>query len=213
MNNAKFISASEIKKRFSISSNTLRGWAEDKKIEFIRPNNTRRLYNINDVNKFFGVNEKEVKERETICYARVSSSLQSGDLERQVEQLREKYPDATIIKDIGSGLNWKRKGFKDMVDRVFEGTVKEVVVTYNDRLCRFGSEFVEWVLQKHNTKLVVLNKSNEIETPTRELEEDLLSIVTVFVARNNGKRAAKYKKERNKKVDESENFSNTRTEK
>jgi predicted site-specific integrase-resolvase len=81
------------------------------------------------------------------------------------------------------------------LERVYAGNIEKVVVTYRDRLCRFGIEPIEWVFSKHNVEFVVLNHSDE-PGGTQELAEDLLSITTVFVARNNGKRSAKYKKQR-----------------
>jgi putative resolvase len=109
------------------------------------------------------------------------------------------------IQDIGSGLNWKRKGFMEILDGVYEKTISEVVVFHKDRLCRFGFELVEFIMEKAGTKLLVHDKiettteTNEKSTtkytsPEQELAEDLLSIVTVFVARNNGKRSNGYKK-------------------
>ena len=47
-----------------------------------------------------------------ICYCRVSSENQKDDLERQVKYMKEKYPDYLIIKDVGSGINFNRKGYK-----------------------------------------------------------------------------------------------------
>jgi len=77
-------------------------------------------------------------------------------------------------------------GFKTILDQILEGMVEEIVVSYKDRLCRFGFEMFEQVCKKFNTTIMVLNKDQEEEEDrTKELSEDLLS---VFVARNNGLR-------------------------
>jgi hypothetical protein len=94
-------------------------------------------------------------------------------------------------QDIGSGLNWKRKGFETLLELIHKDSVSEVVVAYKDRLCRFGFELFEWICQKHNTKIVVLNSVPETEDRTKELAEDLFAIVNVFVAKNNGLRSSR----------------------
>jgi putative resolvase len=200
MNN-EYISANKITRKYDITSGTLRRWTEENKIRCIRPNpeslrGGKRLYNTKDINKIFGQKEEDIDERITLCYARVSSNHQKEDLERQIEVLSKAYPNSKVIKDIGSGINWKRQGFRALLERVSEGNVKEVVVTYKDRMCRFGYELVEWILQKNDTKLVVLNKDTDVQDISRELSDDLLAITTVFVAKNNGLRAAQYKRDR-----------------
>lgn len=196
MNNDKYISPRHITKQFNITSGTLRLWAENGKIRCIRPNQTGgRLYNTSDIEQIFGSNSA-FKNQKTICYARVSSSHQKEDLERQETFFKQKYPDAIILKDIGSGLNWKRKGFNSLLEQIIAGDIKEVVVTYKDRLCRFGIELVEWIFKKFNVKLMVLSQNIDQKDISRELAEDLLAITTVFVARNNGLRAGAYRRQR-----------------
>jgi predicted site-specific integrase-resolvase len=202
MNNDKYISPSRLTKQFDITSGALRLWAESGKIRFLRPNGTgRRIYHIEDVKRIFDIKE-DVVQRNTICYARVSSSHQKEDLQRQIEFLRERYPDTEIIKDVGSGLNWKRPGFNSLLERISKGDVKAVVVTYRDRLCRFGIELVEWIFKKADVKLLVLDRIANEKSATVELSEDLLAITTVFVARNNGLRAGMYRREKNRKSTE-----------
>src|SRR4051812_50217104 len=106
----------------------------------------------------FGDNQTRQKptQKVKVCYARVSSDHQQGDLERQIADLRQHFPGHEIISDIGSGLNWKRRGFAAILERVHAGAVDEVVVTRKDRLCRFGIELVEWIFEKNGTQLVVL---------------------------------------------------------
>ena len=142
---------------------------------------------------------KEQEKKARIIYARVSSSHQkkAGDLQRQIDDLKQTYPGYEVISDVGSGLNYKRRGFKTILERVNKGLVEEVVVRHKDRLCRYGLELVEWILEKAGTRLVVLSQSAE-QTPdaTRELADDLLAITTVFVARHNGQRSAENRRRR-----------------
>lgn len=207
MNDDKFISPCKIKKKFDVTSNTLRTWAEKDQIRHIRirDGKGKRLYNIEDVEKIFYGSKLPEQRKQVVCYARVSSNHQKGDLDRQIKLLQETYKEAEIISDIGSGLNFKRKGFQNLLDRIHNREIEKVVVAYKDRLCRFGFELVEWILKKSNTELVVLNQlSSSDESGTSELAEDLLSITTVFVARNNGNRSAKYRKQRKEEAQKKE---------
>lgn len=200
MNNSKYISPSKITKQFDITSGTLRNWAESGKISCLRPNKGRRVYNIEDVARIFGAESKETNKK-TYLYARVSSSHQKEDLERQVDLLKENYPEAILIKDVGSGLNWKRPGMCALLEHIHKGDVEQIVVTYRDRICRFGFDLIEWVFKKASVKLVVLGTDTENDR-TNELAEDLLAVTTVFVAKNNGMRAGRLKRLRNNETRE-----------
>ena len=131
--------------------------------------------------------KKDNNNKRNICYCRVSTSSQKEDLERQIEYFRCKYPDYEIIKDIGSGLNFKRKGFNTILDIAFKGDIGEVVVTHKDRLCRFGFELVLRIIESTNGKILVLDK--EETSPEKELVNDILSIITVFSSRLYGLRS------------------------
>jgi predicted site-specific integrase-resolvase len=114
-------------------------------------------------------------------------------LETQVEFFRTRYPDYEIIKDLGSGINFKRKGFLSILDSAVKGDISEVVVTHKDRLCRFGFELIERIITEHSKgKIVVLDKKET--SPEKELVDDLLSIVTVFSSRLYGLRSHTVKK-------------------
>jgi putative resolvase len=194
-----YINAKQIRSKFDIATGTLRRWADEGKISCIRPNGTKRLYKASDVCKVFATNEAApIKNKVAVCYARVSSQHQKEDLERQIELFTNKFPGRKIYRDIGSGLNWKRPGLMSLLDEVVSGNISEITVAYRDRLCRFGFELLEWLFYKNNIKLVVLNTYTDAATtsPSIELAEDLLAITTVFVAKNNGLRAGKYRKER-----------------
>jgi predicted site-specific integrase-resolvase len=200
----RYISPFKVRQKFDITSNTLRLWAEAGKIRCLRIGSDgkgKRIYHIDDINKIFGISENISikKSRKVICYARVSSNHQKEDLNRQLQTLQEHFPQADIIQDICSGLNFRRKGLETLLERVCSNTCSKVVVTYKDRLCRFGIELLEWIFKKHNVEFLVLHKNYEIEGSSTELAEDLLSITNFFVAKNNGIRSAKYRRERKEK--------------
>ena len=199
----QYVTPQSITKLYGVSSTTLRNWAEDGKIKFIRPHGGRRLYDKEDVSKIFeqpNNNQSHVMTtRKRILYARVSSPHQAEDLNRQIEFLRATYPHDQVITDIGSGLNWKRNGLNNLLEMIFNQEISEIIISYKDRLCRFGFELFEWICHKYMTKIIILNPISETEDRTKELAEDLLSIVTVFVAKNNGLRSAKNRQHRNLK--------------
>lgn len=133
------------------------------------------------------------EKKKGYIYARVSSSHQKEDLERQVRYLKELYPDYIVIKDIASGLNFHRKGLRSLLERSMYGDVGEVVVSFKDRLCRFGFELIEWFINANGGRIKVENTRNS--STEQELTEDLISIITVFSARIHGSRSYKRKRE------------------
>ncbi len=188
---SKYVRPEEACRVLKVSAESLKRWAKSGKIDFVRTSGGHRRYNLE---KFLG-RETELTSpaRKCVCYARVSSSSQKEDLERQVEALRIRYPNHTIIRDVGSGISFKRKGLKTILGLAFKGQLQELVVTYKDRLCRFGFELFSAIVKYGNGKIVVLNREGG-ETPEQELCQDLLSIVTVFSARIHGFRSGKNRK-------------------
>ena len=91
--------------------------------------------------------------------------------------------------DIGSGLNLKRKGLEKIIDMSIKGEIEEVIVTYKDRLARFGYDLIEMILKKYsNAKITIINK-NEKQTSDEELVKDIISIMNVYVAKINEMRS------------------------
>lgn len=97
-----------------------------------------------------------------------------------------------IIQDIGSGINYNRKGLSQLIDKITNGEIDKVVILYKDRLIRFGYELIENLCNKYGTKIEIID--NTEKTEEQELVEDLIQIVTVFSCRLQGKRANKAKK-------------------
>ncbi len=181
----KYISSKKASEILGLHPNTLRKYADEGKIEHIKTSSGQRRYN---VDSFLCDSKSET----IICYCRVSSYSQKPELDNQVKWMREQYPRAEIIKDIGSALNYKRKGLKSILGRCVSGEKLIVVVAYRDRLARFGFELIEWIINEYGGKVVVLN--NNIREPEQELTEDLLTIIHVFSCRLYGIRNYKNKK-------------------
>lgn len=162
--------------------NTIRRWADDGTIPSYRTKGGHRRVCIDD---YIKSPNAPSEERVTICYCRVSSPKQRDDLTRQVEYMRERYPDAEIV----AGINFERKGLRSILERAMRGTVVTLVVAYRDRIARFGSQIIEFVLQQSGGQLVV--PSGVSLSPEQELTTDLLTILHVFSCRLHGLR--KYK--------------------
>lgn len=197
-----FVTTKEACKILGVTPTTLRTWDKKGKISAIRtPTNIRR-YNRKDIYRIIGrCYDNEEKKR--LLYCRVSSKKQVDDLARQKDFLQQKFPDHSLVTDIGSGLNWKRRGLRRILECAMSGNLEEVVVAHKDRLCRFAYELIEWIIISNGGRIIVLNKDDEA-SKEQELAEDILSIVHVFSCRQMGCR--RYKNEKDK------NLSNDKTE-
>jgi len=191
-------------KLLGVTAHTLRRWDKEGKIEVVRGSGTQRLYK---VGKFLSNGDRNAPpplEKEKICYCRVSSAKQKDDLQRQESFMRDQYPNHTIVSDIGSGINWKRKGLQSILEKGFYGKVEEVVIAHRDRLCRFAFGLFQQVFKLFNIKLVVLDDDGECSSE-KELYTDVLAIIHVYACRQMGRR--NYKGRKRNKSKESENIS------
>ena len=191
--NENYLRPGEACRLLKIDRKTLYNWEKKGKIKCDRTRGGQRRVLKTDVLPDYKPTRPEITKRK-ICYCRVSTSSQKEDLARQVRFFKRKYPDYEIIKDIGSGLNSKRKGFNAILDAGIKGTVEEIVVTHKDRFCRFNFDVFEGIIKRFsNGRIVVLNRKRS--SPEEELVEDLLAIVTVFSARLHGLRSHSLKRE------------------
>ena len=159
---------------------TLRRYADSGKIKSIKNEAGQRLY---DVESY----QRGAIRTAVICYCRVSSPKQRDDLARQVDFMRQQYPDAEITQDIGSGLNFKRKGLQALLVRFMRGEQLTIVVACRDRLCRFGFELFEFMAEQNGGQIVVLDRT--VHCPETELTSDLFAILHVFSCRMHGLRS------------------------
>jgi len=183
--------------RLGISYSTLSRWVREGRIRAIRTAGGK-----------YRVPESEVrriaeglpisKEIRAVIYARVNSSDQRSDLERQVQYLTEYctskgYKIIDVLSDVASGLKTDRKGLLKLLDYVVNKQVDVVVVTYRDRLTRFGFEYLEFFFRQHGVKIEVAF-GEEPKDAHQELVEDLIEIVTSFAGKLYGMRSRRKKK-------------------
>ena len=193
----KYYSIGEFAKQIGKTIQTLRNW--DKK-DILKPSHVTkggtRYYSQEQLNHFLGLKSEKQINKKIIGYCRVSSHKQKDDLERQIENVKTymyaKGYQFEIITDIGSGINYNKKGLNQIIDMVTNSEVEKIVVLYKDRLIRFGYELIENLCDKFGTVIEIIDSTEK--TDEQELVEDLVQIITVLSCRLQGKRANKAKK-------------------
>ena len=189
----KYYTIRKVREMLGVSAQTLRNWDKSGKLRpHHRSVNGYRYYAKDDLNMLLGVKSQNGK---TIGYCRVSSTKQKDDLERQEENMKTyllaQGKPFGIISDIGSGINFKRKGLQELIKGMANRSISKVVVLYKDRLTRFGFELIEYIAALYSCEIEVVDNTEKSEQ--QELVEDLVQIVTVFSSKIKGKRANKAK--------------------
>ena len=184
----------EAARLLGVSIPTLRRWEESGKLVPERTAGKHRRYDITKLKPELAIADTT---RTTIAYARVSSHDQREDLERQ-KQVLELYCaqhvwNFTLLSDLGSGMNYHKKGLRRLLDAILSGDVGRLVITHKDRLLRFGAELVFAICEAKNVEVVILNQGEECSFE-EDLAKDVLEIITVFSARLYGSRSHKNKK-------------------
>lgn len=195
----KLYSVKDAAEMLGVHSSTLRRWEIEGKLVPQRTKGGHRRYSISQLSEVKQV--VPIDEKIVVGYCRVSSSDQKKDLETQIDTV-SKYCVAKgyqfkIVKDLGSGLNYNKKGLRELINLIQSNKVETIVINYKDRLIRFGYELIEQMCIFHNVKIEVINHTEE-KTYEQELVEDVLAIITVFSARLYGKRSHKQAKVVNK---------------
>ncbi len=174
---------------------TLRNW--DKK-GILKPHHTSsngyRYYSEEQVRQVLNI--KPSKPRIVIGYCRVSSNKQKDDLDRQIENVKtyliSQGNPFQIISDVGSGINYNKKGLQSLIQRIQSNEVEKVVILYKDRLVGFGFELIEYVANLNDCVIEIIDQTEKTEE--QELVKDMIQIITVLAVRLQGKRAHKAKK-------------------
>ena len=192
---SKYYSINEFSKILGVSTQTLRNWDNNGKLHpHHTSSNGYRYYSHEQLNQVMNI--KPNLNRKIIGYCRVSSHKQKDDLERQIENMRmyliSQGKPFEIISDIGSGINYKKKGLKQLLKLITQNKVDKIVVLYKDRLLRFGFELVEYIASLYNCEIEIVDTTKKSEQ--QELVEDLVQIITVFSCKLQGKRANKTRK-------------------
>ena len=195
----KFISIKEASELIGVTTTTLRRWEQN---GLFCPNHrtfgNHRRYELESVLKLINKNKDEENVvKKTICYSRVSTHDQKEDLTRQAKVLEiyskeHDLQNVEYINDIGSGLNYKKKGLTKLLKLILNNQIDTLVLTHKDRLLRFGSDLLINVANHFNVKTIILNEKKL--TFEEELANDVLEIITVFSSKLYGSRSNKNKK-------------------
>ena len=152
-----------------------------------------RYYSTDQLKRFLGGKEANKK---VIGYCRVSTPAQKDDLKKQVDHVRSymyaKGYQFEIIEDIGSGINYKKSGLKELLLKISRKEISKIVILYKDRLVGFGYEMIEYLCQINDVEIEVIDQTEY--SREQELTDDLIQIITVFANRLYGQRSKKTKK-------------------
>ena len=183
----------EMAQKLGVSIKTLQRWDNSGKFKAKRTPSGHRYYTEDQYLSYMGI-ELDKTRRKYVAYTRVSSRGQKDDLKNQINFIKNYTNHHGIvideyIEDIGSGLNYNRSKWNDLLRSVMHDEIDTIYITYKDRFIRFGYEWFERLCHEHGTKIIVLNDVDS--SPEQELVDDLTSVIHVFSCRLYGLR--KYK--------------------
>ena len=175
---SRLIKIGEAAKLLGISVQTLRRWEQKGQLVPDRKSDGQTRYY--DLDKLLNVQHKETNL--TLAYARVSSHDQKADLKRQAQLLSaycaSKGWSFEIIEDLGSGMNYRKKGLKRLLNLILNRQITRLVLTHKDRLLRFGAELIFALCEARQIEIVIINQGGEISFE-EELAQDVLEIIKI----------------------------------
>jgi putative resolvase len=196
-----FISIRDATKITGLHPNTLRKFADQNQVKCYKTPSGQRKFDRQSLEKFCNpvpiVVEISNNEKINYIYSRVSSKKQLDDLSRQIDYLhnyKPEYASYVSLSDVASGINFKRKGLQVILDACLQQTIGELVIAHRDRLCRFGFELIQCIVEKSGGKITILDDEQNKSTE-QELSEDLLSIIHIYSCKQMGKRSYKSKQQ------------------
>lgn len=186
------------------SVKTLQRWDREGILIAKRSLKGRRYYTEAQLLEYKGLTS--TKDSKTVAYIRVSSVGQKDDLKNQKDYINDYCRNAGIsidgwYSDIGSGLNYTRKEFNNLLSLVENGKIKKIIISHKDRFVRFGFDWFEKFCNNHGATFEIIN--DERLSPEHELVQDLISIIHVFSCRIYGLRKYKNKIKEDKEINES----------
>ena len=192
----EYYSIGKFAKMIGKTPQTLRAWHKEGNLipAHVTVGGTR-YYSQEQLNHFLGFTQQKMVNRKVIGYCRVSSNKQKDDLLRQVDNVRTymlaKGYQFEIIEDIGSGINYSKKGLNKLLDAITNYEVEKIVILYKDRLVRFGFELIETICCKYDCEIEIIDNT-EI-TENKEMVDDLIQIITNFSCCSKDSRFDKFK--------------------
>lgn len=167
-----------------VAVHTIQVWDREGGIRCVRLPSGRRRIPESEVKRLLNLKE----ERKDAIYARVLSSSQKQDLEKQIEELKKLAPTALVYTDTRSGMNFRRDGLFDLLNDIGEKKIARLYIAYEDRLARIGFELIAWICEKYGTDIVVVNEKEPLSA-REERGKDLIAINMAFSAKLFGLRS------------------------
>ena len=177
-----YVTAKEAKNILKINATTLKSWKDKGILSYKKLSDKKILYDIDSVLN----NSDMVDNRLNVIYARVSNTKQHNDLLNQIELVKSYcitngIKISKVYQDIASGMNENRKDFNILINDVISGKIKNIYISFKDRLTRFGFDYFKNLFQKYNVNIIILDELEESnKTYQDELTEDLISIIHHF---------------------------------
>lgn len=192
---ARWLKAHEVMKELHISRPTLKVWKDQNKIEYKKLSDKLYLYNVDSLNQ-----QIKSENNKYVIYARVSSSKQKDDLNRQIQILKEYslkngHKIDNVFEDIGSGMSSDRTGLNQLLNMVFKREIHTIYVSCKDRISRFGFNYFENICSKFGTKIEILDDDNfRNKDMEKELTDDLIAIIHYYSMKVYNGRRKKFNK-------------------
>ena len=179
---------------YGVTCQTIRNWESEGMFTVKRTRGRHRRFLLDEI---IG---QENEEKRTVIYSRVSSHDQKADLKRQTEDLekyckKHEFDEIETIEEIGSGMNYRKRGLRKLIAAVIKGKVKRIVVNFKDRLMRFGSEILAHLCALKEVEIIEVSEPTE-KTFEQQLVDDVLMIMTVYTSKIYGKRSHRNRKKR-----------------
>lgn len=207
----KLLTLKETETLLNVSKSTLQRWDKSGKLKALRTEGGHRRYKESEILNLIGIEETDGEDKQNsvivATYARCSTSDQKshGDIDRQSERLVEysvkhKYKIEHIIKDMGSGLNDKRKGFVKLCKLVIDKKINKIIIEHKDRLTRFQYNLIEMFFNSYGVEIELVDKKEYTEQ--EELVNDMMMLIASFSGRlysAMAKENSKKRKEQNNK--------------
>ena len=177
-----YVTAKEAKNILKINATTLKSWKDKGILSYKKLSDKKILYDIDSVLNNSDINDNRLN----VIYARVSNTRQHNDLLNQIELVKSYcitngIKISKVYQDIASGMNENRKDFNILINDVISGKIKNIYISFKDRLTRFGFDYFKNLFQKYNVNIIILDELEESnKTFQDELTEDLISIIHHF---------------------------------
>ena len=191
----KYLSVSGMAKFCGVCIKTLHRW---EMLGVLTPSyrtpGGHRRYDRESAKRFCGIQDNPT-DKAALLYSRVSSSDQKQDLSRQTQKLKDYAQQQNIVNtislsDVGSGMNFNKRGLLSLLKHLFSGAVNKIIVTHKDRLMRFGFALIEKICQYLSVEIIVIDDNHKEGDFTTQLTQDLIEIITVFSAKLYGRRSS-----------------------